>query len=128
VSAAVDGTPLADGFARNRVYATKQPVTAELRERFEANCEDPERFLAPSRAVYRADADDPGSVRKRYYWGTEAVDCRVGPSGAVSVVERTTPDRVDAAFEDSDADIRAPLDGQQVTDAARDQLKALGYY
>ena len=128
VSAAVDGAPLLDGFARDQVYATKQPVTAELRERFEANCEDPERFFAPSRAVYRADDGDSGAVRKRYYWGGEALDCRVQPSGIASVVERTTPDRVDTAFDDPEPDIRAPLDGNRVTNAARDQLKALGYY
>jgi arylsulfatase A len=128
VRSAVDGDPVVRGFARDRVYATKQPVTAELRERFEAACDDPERFLAPSRAVYCADPDDPPAVRKRYYWGEEAVECRIRAPGDVSAVDRTSRDRVDAAFEDPEPNLRVPLDGQQVTDATRDQLAALGYY
>jgi arylsulfatase A len=130
VTDTVDGGHVADGFARDRVYAAKQPVTAELRERFEDACADPERFLAPSRAVYRPDADDPRAVRKRYYWGERAVECRIRTPGEPSVVTRITPGRVDTAFDEPDPtpEIRAPLDGDQVTDATREQLAALGYY
>jgi arylsulfatase A len=125
---AIDGAPVADGFARDRVYATKQPVTATLRERFEDACADPDRFTAPSRAVYRPDDADPNAVRKRYYWGGEAVECRIRAPGDTSVVGRITPDCVDAAFDDPDPRVRAPLDGRQVTDGTREQLAALGYY
>jgi len=125
---AADGGPVTEGFTRERVHAAKQPVTAELRERFETACADPERFLAPSRAVYRPDPDDPTAVRKRYYWGDAAVECRIRAPRDVSVVGRPAPDRVDAAFADTDAHVRVPLDGRQVTDDAREQLAALGYY
>ena len=125
---ATDGAPVADGFARDRVRATKQPVTATLRERFENACTDPDRFVAPSRAVYLPDEADPRAVRKRYYWGDEAVECRICAPGDISVLGRTTPDRVDAAFDGSGPQVRAPLDGQQVTDDTREQLAALGYY
>ena len=86
------------------------------------------RLLAPSRAVYRPDPDDPRAVRKRYYWGDGAVECRLRTPGESAIVTRITPDRVDTAFDDADAGIRAPLDGNQVTDAARERLSALGYY
>ncbi|MFC6974014.1 sulfatase-like hydrolase/transferase [Halomicroarcula sp. GCM10025709] len=83
VESALDGEPIVDGFARDRVLTTKQPVTADLRERFEDACVDPSQFLAPSRAVYRPDPDDERAVRKRYYWG------RRPPSAASTAPEQS---------------------------------------
>jgi len=126
VRAALHGETPDDAFAREAVYATKQPVTADLRERFEASCADPDPFLASSRAVY---TDAPGdAVRKRYYWGDDALYCRIIGTGHVTEVESVSVDSVDVAFTDRDPGVREPLDGKQVTDAARAQLAALGYY
>lgn len=126
--AAADGTRSDGAFAREAVHTTKQPVTDDLRERFETSCARAEPFLAPSRAVYLPDPDDERAVRKRYYWGERAVECRVRGPGQCSAVEPIATERVDAAFDEGEAGVRAPLDGQQVTDAAREQLAALGYY
>lgn len=128
VGSALDGDDPAAAFARDAVYATKQPVTGDLRDRFEESCDDAAPFVAPSRAVYVPDPDDERAVRKRYYWGDEAVVCRVRGPGEVAPVESTTPGEVDAAFNDHDPGVREPLTGRQVTDAAREQLAALGYY
>ena len=126
VGRALDGDPVADAFARDTVYATKQPVTAALRERFEIHCDDSERFLAPSRAVY---TDAPGgAVEKRYYWGDDALSCHITGTGHVTEAEPVGVDAVDVAFRDRDPGVREPLDGQQATDAAEAQLAALGYY
>jgi arylsulfatase A len=128
VEAARAGEAVEAGFARERVVATKQPVTADLRERFESACADPSPFFAPSRAVYRPDPEVEGAVRKQYYWGEEAVGCRIHAPGAVSQVEPTTTEAVDAEFTDSEPGVREPLDGRQVSDSAKEQLAALGYY
>ena len=126
--AAADGDPVAGAFARKRVRATKQPVTAELRERFTDACADPDRFLAESRAVYRADDTDRRAVRKRYFWGDAAAECRIRGPGEISVVEPISSERVDAAFDDHDPDVRDPFDADGVADDTREQLAALGYY
>jgi arylsulfatase A len=127
VLAVADGDE-APPFARERVYATKQPVTADLRERFETNCEDPAPFVAASRAVYRPDPDDERAVRKRYYWGESALECQVHGAGRVTTRTGIDPEDVDAAFDHDDPLVREPLDGGGVTDAAKEQLAALGYY
>jgi arylsulfatase A len=128
VESALEGEPVERGFARERAFATKQPVTATLRERFEDACADPSPFLAPSRAVYRADPDEGGAVRKRYHWGETAIECRVHAPGAISRTERISPELVDEAFSDERPGVREPLEGRQVTDSATEQLAALGYY
>ncbi len=121
-----DRDPPAAGFSADTVVASKQPVTADLRERFEAACEDVERFVAPSRAVYTAAVD--GAVRKRYYWGEAAGECLIHRPDAVEYVGPADPDAVDAAFDEGEADVREPMAGRQADDETREQLAALGYY
>lgn len=123
---ALGAADVADGFATDTVHTTKQPVTADLRRRFEDNCPDPERFLAPSRAVYTSSPD--GAVRKRYRWGENAVACDIHGPGQVTATEHIDPVAVESAFDSADPGIREPLDGHGVTDSAREQLAALGYY
>ena len=126
VEDAVDGRPVDDAFARETVYATKQPVTADLRQRFEDNCQSPGQFLEPSQAVYTSAAD--GTVLKRYYWGDEALACSLDGPGHCLWTEPTDPSSVRAAFDTTAPDIREPLAGRQVTEDSKDQLAALGYY
>jgi arylsulfatase A len=128
---AVPGPGPADsdpGFARDAVYATKQPVTADLRERFERACEDVGPYAAESRAVYVPDPEDDRAVRKRYYWGESGADLRIRGPGAVEDLGRIDPGAVDAAFEERDPGVREPLDGRGVSEDTKDQLAALGYY
>lgn len=122
-----DGAPRG-GFADDRVVAAKQPVTDDLRERFEDACQDPTPYVQPSRAVYRPDPEDPRAVRKRYYWGDAAAECRVHAPGAVSDVERIDPRAVEDAFSERRPDVREPLEGRQATESTKEQLAALGYY
>ena len=128
VADSVDGDADPAGFAHRAVTATKQPVTDDLRERFEATCAEPEPFFQPSRAVYTADPSTEGAVRKRYFWGEEAVDCRIGDPGDLTIVESIEPDAVRAEFTAPAVDVREPLSGQQVSETAKEQLAALGYY
>ena len=129
-----------DGFATDTVYATKQPVTGNLRERFERACDRVEPYTATSRAVYVADSEHPGSVEKWYRWGLTATACRIPEAGAVELGPAIDPGAVDAAFGPKAPDrtdgpvastpeeIREPLEGQGVSGATREQLSALGYY
>jgi arylsulfatase A len=114
------------GFATETVVASKQPVTADLRERFERHCGDVAPYAAPSRAVYTSAEGD--GVRKRYYWGDSAGEFLVHGPGAVEFLGEIAPETVDAAFDDPTADVRESLAGRQVTDETKDQLAALGYY
>lgn len=122
----VKGDSPDQGFVAETVRSVKQPVTADLRERFERHCERVSPFISESRAVY---TDGPGkAVRKRYYWGNEGAECLVYGPGIVKRVGKTTRADVDAAFNESTASIRSPLDGRQVTEETKEQLAALGYY
>ena len=124
----VDGTPNRAGFARQQVVATKQPVTDDLRQRYEDHCADPEPFLRSSQAVYVDSPTDGDSIRKQYYWGEQAAERRItSPHDSVEIGD-ITPHRVKNAFDDAEADVRLPLSGQQVTADAKEQLAALGYY
>ncbi|MFT4910480.1 MAG: hypothetical protein ACI9TI_001651, partial [Natronomonas sp.] len=128
------------GFATDTVYATKQPVTGELRERFERACDRVEPYTATSRAVYVADPERPGSVEKWYRWGLTATACRIPEAGVVNVGPAIDPGAVNTAFGPGAFDqatgsgppdsggIREPLEGAGVSEATRDQLSALGYY
>ena len=128
VSATIDGAADSTGFARKVVSVTKQPITDDLRERFETNCADPEPFFHASQAVYVADPSTEDAVRKRYYWGEEAVECRIGDPGSLTVIESIDPATVTASFDEPAVDVREPLSGQQVSETAKEQLTALGYY
>ncbi|MFC5366285.1 sulfatase [Salinirubrum litoreum] len=122
----LDGEPSAHGFATERVVSMKQPVTADLRDRFERACDDLDSYTAASRAVY---TDAPGTaVRKRYYWGEQGLEALVHGPGDVQPQGSVEPATVDGAFERGEEGVREPLDGRQVTDEAKEQLAALGYY
>jgi arylsulfatase A len=111
--------------ARERVLASKQPVTGDLRERYEAAVEDAGPFLRESRVVYeRAD----GGVRKTYSWGTAAGTVHVPRAGTVGPVTDGDRERLSAAFEPvEDAGVRRAGHGD-ATDETREQLAALGYF
>ena len=128
VKKTVEGTTDLKGFARNRVYSTKQPVTDNLRQRYETHCAEPERYLRPSQAVYVDSPTDGTAVRKQYYWGESALEQRIHSPHETENIEEITPQRVKDAFEETEPDIRIPLSGQQVTEGAKEQLAALGYY
>jgi arylsulfatase A len=120
------GDPPAMGFASESVLSMKQPVTGDLRERFERNCDRIEPYIAPSRCVY-TDADGT-AVRKRHYWGDEAAESLIPRAGVVEAPDPTDRASIDAMFGEHTATVREPLDGQQVSDQTRDHLAALGYY
>ena len=124
----VAGRPPDRGFAVDHVVATKQPVTDSLRQRFLDHCQNPGRFLKPSRAVYVDSPTDGTGIRKQYFWGNEAGEYRVDAPGELTRLTAIAPERVTAAFATPKADIREPLSGEQVTPAAKEQLAALGYY
>ena len=125
---AVAGTADRQGFARDQVYSTKQPVTDNLRERYEDHCAEPEPYLQPSQAVYVDSPSDGIAVRKQYYWGEDAVEQRIHSPHKRESIAEITPQRVQDAFDETEADVRIPLSGQQVTEGAKEQLAALGYY
>jgi len=116
------------GFAADQVVATKQPVTDELRQRFLDHCQNPTRFLKPSRAVYVDTPTDGTGVRKLYFWGEKGGEYRIDAPGKATRLTTIDPQRVTAAFATPKAAIREPLSGEQVTAAAKEQLAALGYY
>jgi arylsulfatase A len=112
------------------VVASKQPVTADLRERFEDACERPDPLFEPSRARYDRVGD---AVRKTYHWGDDAGSVLVHAPGVVEP-ERDGPSPgecrvgLDRAFDSfEDASVRAPgTDGIEAETEAH--LRALGYY
>jgi hypothetical protein len=124
----INGIARPRGFASQQVVATKQPVTDDLRQRFVDHCADPERFFQPSQAVYVAGSDDGTSIRKQYFWGSDGVECRIDSAGNVTELAEIDPSRVREAIDSTEANIKKPLSGEQVTDEAKEQLAALGYY
>jgi arylsulfatase A-like enzyme len=124
----IDGTARPKGFASQQVVATKQPVTDDLRQRFVDHCAEPDRFFQPSQAVYVASPGDGRAVRKQYFWGDDGVECRIDSAGNVTELSAIDPSRVRRAIDSTEVDIREPLSGEQVTNEAKEQLAALGYY
>jgi arylsulfatase A len=127
--------PPSRGFTVDRALALKQPVTADLRERFERRCDPVEPYLEPSRAVYENAPDTPGAVRKRSYWGDRGVTTLVHAPGVVEHRDPIEPETVDRAFRDATNDrdpnrdpVREPLAGRQPDADVEAQLAALGYY
>lgn len=111
--------------ARERVLASKQPVTGDLRRRYEAAVDDVDPFLRESRVVYEG-ADD--GVRKTYSWGEAVGTVDVRRAGAVGPVAKGDRERLSAAFASvEDAGVRRVGDGDP-TDETREQLAALGYF
>jgi len=114
------------GFAVDRAHAAKQPVTGDLREKYETYCDDPGRFVADSHAVYE---DAPGrAVEKRFHWGDAAATFRVHAPGVVERDDGADADRLRAASDGADPGVRAEDAADEVSDAAKDRLEALGYY
>jgi arylsulfatase A len=128
VKKTVKGISDRKGFVRHQVYSTKQPVTDALRERYETQCSEPQSYLQPSQAVYVDSLSDGEGIRKQYYWGENAIEERIHSPQEIKNIGKITPQRVMDAFEESEAEIRIPLSGKQVTEEAKEQLAALGYY
>ncbi|MFD1632974.1 sulfatase [Haloplanus ruber] len=111
--------------ARERVLASKQPVTGDLRRRYEAAVDDADPFLKESRVVYQA--TDNG-VRKTYSWGEAVGTVDVRSASAVGTVRKGDPERLSTAFASvEDAGVRRIGDGDP-TGETREQLAALGYF
>jgi hypothetical protein len=112
-------------FARERVVASKQPVTGDLRERYESAVHDATPYRAPSRAVY--EPAETG-VSKTYAWGEAVGTVHVPHAGAVGPTTPADRARLEAAFEPlADPGVRRRSRGS--ADAGtRDQLEALGYF
>jgi arylsulfatase A len=121
----VAGDPPTRGFAAGTVRATKQPVTADLRARYEAARGRAAPYLAPSHAVYEA-AD--GAVRKRYHWGDAAGAFLVPEAGVVERAGGADADAVAGAFDAPDAGVAEPLPESSVTAETEERLAALGYH
>jgi hypothetical protein len=126
--AAGTGRPVPmEAFAADVVVSSKQPVTGDLLERYRRHCESPERYTAPSRAVYVADGSDPAAVRKHYYWGEDGATLLVHEAGVVRHVEECDPKTVDAHVATLDGNLSEPRD-DEVDPGRTEQLAALGYY
>lgn len=126
VEAYVDGDPSGAAFATERVVSSKQPVTADLRDRFEDACGDVTPFTAASHAVYTN--EEGRSVRKRYHWGDEGLEASISGAGDFKPLREIDPTAVTGAFDASEAGVREPMGGRQATEQAKEQLAALGYY
>ena len=127
VEDAIEGRDTSGGFVADCVYATKQPVTGDLRERYRRRCESVSPYAAASRAVYRPDPDVPGAVRKRYFWGQAGVSCRIRHAGHVRRLDDVAPGCIDAGFDAPTADVSEPRN-ESVSQTTRERLAALGYY
>jgi arylsulfatase A len=115
------------------VVAAKQPVTADLRRRFERACGDPEPLFAASRAVYEPSGD---GVVKTYHWGEAAGRLRVPAAGATVPVggaggatDADCHDRVERVFDRFEPrNVAGPRPDERVDEDAKERLRALGYY
>jgi arylsulfatase A len=123
VEAALDGDR--ETFARERVLAAKQPVTGDLRERYETAVDDPEPHFAFSRAVYeRIDGD----LVKTQAWGDSVVRMRVDPARSRSLERTGGREALATAFEKVEP-AGVSLDRETETTAeTRQRLEALGYF
>ena len=126
VEAHVGGEQSGTEFAAERVLSLKQPVTADLRDRFEDACEDVTPFTAESHAIYTN--EDGRGVRKRYHWGDEGLEASVSGPGDFRPLREVDPATVADAFDGPEAGVRDPMGGRQATEEAKEQLAALGYY
>ncbi len=125
VRAHVDGTPDEADFTRDVVVSTKQPVTGDLRERYERHCDNVDRFIAESNAVY---VDGDGRcVRKRYHWGDAAGELAIPGSGGARFLGGVDRSRIERALPRPSATVREPQpDG--IDAGTREQLASIGYY
>jgi hypothetical protein len=112
-------------FARDRVLAAKQPVTGDLRDRYEAAVADADPFCRPSRAVYEPAGT---GLAKTYTWGDAVGRVRVSGAGAVEPLDGGRRATVEAAFADvADADLGRPRT-DAMAEGTREHLEALGYF
>jgi len=128
VGAGAEGPDLGGFVPDGPVRASKQPVTADLRERFADACEDVAPYVAPSHARYTPHPDREGAVRKCYHWGRDAAELRVDGPRTITTEDSIPVASVRSAFESPDS---GPLtaDHDAEPDAeTRTQLAALGYY
>lgn len=112
--------------ARTHVLASKQPLTGDLRDRYEAAVDDVEPFCRESRVIYERAAD--GSVRKTYSWGDAVGTTRIRRAGNAGPVTDGDRSRLSAAFESVESAGVRQASRREVSEAARDQLTALGYF
>jgi len=129
LAAGTGGTVTAGTFTGGPVVSTKQPVTGDLRERYERHCEDAERFTAASQAVYRRDPASETGVRKRYYWGENALEVAVAGPGLVHELGECSRSTVEAAVPAADESVAVDRpDSDELDPDKKAQLTALGYY
>ena len=110
---------------RERVLASKQPVTGDLRQRYERAVENPAPLFARSHAVYERDGE---AVRKTYSWGDAVGEARVHAAGVVD--HRREGDRTaltERLDELGDPDLRRERT-DDVSEETKAQLGALGYF
>jgi arylsulfatase A len=123
VDAAIEGSRAT--CARRRVLASKQPVTGDLRDRYEAAVDDPEPFLRESRVVY--EPADRG-VRKTFSWGETVGSIDIPRPGTVGPVTAGDREHLSTAFEAIEHAAVRQVGGGDPTDETREQLAALGYF
>ena len=112
-------------FRRDRVLASKQPVTGDLYDRYERAVGNPAPLFAPSHAVYEPDGD---GVRKTYSWGEAVGEAHVHRPGVVEYRGEGQQERIETAHKGlSDPDLcRERTD--KATEETKAQLEALGYF
>jgi arylsulfatase A len=111
--------------ARDQVRSSKQPVTGELRRRYESAVKDPGPFFRESRVVYESATR---GVRKTYSWGDAVGTVHVPRAGSVGPVTDGSQERLSAAFRPVEDDgVRHTGRGEPV-DGTKEQLAALGYF
>ncbi len=122
------------------VIATKQPVTGDLRRRYQRAVADATPFLSPSRAVYMSGAteNNSASISKKYHWGEKATQLRVYDAQSISiesqgvaeesVTQTDLHESIDQAFSKFEpASVRAERTGE-VDLETKEHLEALGYF
>ncbi|RXK47994.1 sulfatase [Halorientalis pallida] len=111
--------------AREQVLASKQPVTGELRRRYESAVTDPGPFFRESRVVYE---QTPSGVRKTYSWGDAVGTVQVPRAGSVGQPSDRGRDRLSAAFRPVEAAGVRQVGRGEPADETKEQLAALGYF
>jgi arylsulfatase A len=112
-------------FAQERVLASKQPITGDLRERYEAAVEDPNPLFAPSRAVYEP---TDGELVKHHQWGETVTRVRVDSPEKQTTALETNTGRLDRVFSDLEPASVSRTRDEDVNAETRTQLAALGYF
>lgn len=114
-----------DSFVRDRVVAAKQPITGDLRERYESVVDDPERLFAPSRAVYTGTSQ---GLIKEQSWSEVIAHIRLSGGDSEAVTRQETTEWLDDAFDGLDDSGVSRRRQSETTVETREQLQALGYF